>query len=172
MRSLTWTGAAMLMGMLLTGCGAESGPTAVNEAGLTADAAAYNTGNHIKLVETFTESPIVNPCNGEAIVFSGVAVSQINNVDELHFEFLTRASGTGSGPESGASYAYELTAYETFNTPDGAAPQATFGAGANARMISSIPGLTFTAHFQFHGIALPGGGFKVTRDLDRVECKA
>lgn len=171
MRSQTLTGAAVLMGMLLTGCGAESGPTAENIAGLAADAVDHNTGNHIKLVETFTESPIVNPCNGEAIVFSGVAVSQINNVDELHFEFLTRASGTGTGPESGATYAYTVTAYENVNKPDGVTV-ATFGAGANARMISSIPSLTFTAHFQFHGVFLPSGEFKVTRDLDRVECKA
>jgi hypothetical protein len=38
-------------------------------------------------------------------------------------------------------------------------------------MISSIPSLSFTAHFQFHGLVLPSGEFKVTRSVDRVECK-
>jgi hypothetical protein len=153
----------MLAAALLTGCGAESGPTAENVAGLAADAVDHNIRNHIKLVEPFSE-PLVNPCNGEVIVFSGEAVSQINKVGDLHFEFLTRASGTGTGPESGATYAYTVTAYESENRPIVDTPPATFGAGANARMISSIPGLTFTAHFQFHGVFLPSGEFKVTRD--------
>ena len=43
---------------------------------------------------------------------------------------------------------------------------------ANARMISNVPGLAFTSHFQFRGVALPSGEFKVSRDVDRVECKA
>jgi len=60
MRSLTQTGATTLMGVLLAGCGAESGPTAVNVAAHAADAATRNTGNHIKVVEPFTE-PLVNP---------------------------------------------------------------------------------------------------------------
>lgn len=161
----------MLMAMLLTGCGAESGPSAQNGAGLTAAAATYNTGSHTKFVEPFTE-PLVNPCNGELVVFSGKAVNQINEVGDLHFEFLTRASGTGTGPESGATYAYTLTASMSFNTPSGDASQATFAEDANARMISNVPGLTFTAHFQFRGVALPSGEFKVSRDVDRVECKA
>jgi len=171
MRSLTLAGPAMVMGMLLTGCGAESGPTAENVAGLTADAADHNTGSHIKLVETFTE-PLVNPCNGEEIVFSGEAITQITDVGGLHSELQGSASGTGTGPESGATYAYNLVFHESFNTPSVTAPQANFFANANARVTSNLPGLSFTAHFVFHGVALPSGEFKVTRNLDRVECKS
>lgn len=52
MRSLTLTGAALLIGTLLTGCGAESGPTAENFSGFSAEAASVS----VRL--TFTE-PIV-----------------------------------------------------------------------------------------------------------------
>jgi hypothetical protein len=176
MHSRIITGGAFLMGALLTGCGAESGPTAESTAltpntpVLSAGSANASSATHTKLVEQF-EEPLMNPCNGEVIVFTGVARSQINDIDGLHVEFLTRASGNGTGPESGASYHYELTAYENTNwTRDRL--DGTFGAGANARMISSVPELTFTAHFRFHGVLLPSGAFTVTRNLDRVECKA
>jgi hypothetical protein len=167
MRSQILTGAAVLMGMLLTGCGAESGPTAENTAGLAADAVDHNTGNHTKLVEVFTE-PLTNPCNGEVIVFSGDAITQINEVNGLHRELLGHATGTGIGPESGASYTYNLVFQEAFQ----AAPEANFYANANARVISSVRALSFTAHFVAHAVFLPSGEFKVTRNVDRVECKA
>jgi hypothetical protein len=81
-------------------------------------------------------------------------------------------SGAGAGPESGASYAYNLVFHESDNTPSATGPQANFFANASARISSSLPGLSFTAHFVFHGVGLPSGEFKVTRNLDRVECKA
>jgi hypothetical protein len=162
MRSLTLTGAAILMGTLLTGCGAESGPTAANAPSLAA--------TQTRLVEPFTE-PLTNPCNGEVIVFSGEAITQVDRVG-LHAQLQSSASGTGTGPESGATYGYNLVFHESFNSPSETAPQANFFANANARVTSNLPDLSFTAHFVFHGVALPSGEFKVTRDLDRVECKA
>ena len=171
MQSQTLTGAAVLMGMFLTGCGPEPGPTSETAVGPTTATADFSAGSHTRFVEQFTE-PLVNPCNGEVIVFAGVATSQINRTGDFHLEFVTRASGTGTGPESGATYQYSLTAYETTNWGNGNDLQGTGGAGANARMISSLPELTFTAHFQFHGVALPSGEIAVTRDVDRVECKA
>ncbi len=156
MRLLTLTKPAMLMmGTLLTGCGAE--------------AADHATGEHIKSVEPFTET-LVNPCNGEAIVFSGEAVLHSTVLDDRHAAFFGSATGTGTGPESGATYTYNLDAgHEIYHTANG--QNTTFEAGANARMISDIPGLSFTAHFVFHAVILPSGEFKVTRSLDRVECK-
>jgi hypothetical protein len=47
---LTLTGAAILTAALLTGCGAEVGPTAENVSGLTADATDHNVAYHF----TFT----------------------------------------------------------------------------------------------------------------------
>ena len=153
MRSLTLTGPAMLMmGTLLTGAGAEAAPRP----------------EHSKAVEPFTET-LVNPCNGEAIVFSGEAVLHFTVLDDRHVESFTSAEGTGTGPESGATYTYNLDAgHEISHTANG--QNTTFEAGANARMISDLPGLSFTAHFVFHGVILPSGEFKVTRSLDRVEC--
>jgi hypothetical protein len=152
---------------LIIGCGVESNPTAENEAGLTPIAAQLSTPVHAKLVEVFTE-PLTNPCNGEVIVFSGDAITQINEVDGLHRELLGHATGTGIGPESGASYTYNLVFQEAFQ----AAPEANFYANANARVISSVRALSFTAHFVAHAVFLPSGEFKVTRNVDRVECKA
>ena len=156
MRLLTLTKPAMLMmGTLLTVCGAE--------------AADHATGEHIKSVEPFTET-LVNPCNGEAIVFSGEAISHFTVLDDRHTEAWTSATGTGTGPQSGATYTYNLDAgHEIFHTGNG--QNTIFEAGANARMISDLPGLSFTAHFVFHAVILPSGEFKVTRDLDRVACK-
>jgi hypothetical protein len=171
MRALTLSGATILAAALITSCGAEAGPTAENALGLTADAADLNTPQHTKLVEPFTE-PLTNPCNGEVIVFSGEAITQITDVGGLHSELTGSASGTGTGPESNATYEYNLVFHESFNTPSETAPQANFFGNANARVRSSIRDLSFTAHFVFHGVALPSGEFKITRNLDRVECKA
>lgn len=171
MRSLTLTGVAILAAALITGCEAESSPTDENAAGLIADAVAQNTPTHSKVVEPFTE-PLASPCNGEVIVFSGEAITKMNDVGGLHSELQGSASGAGTGPESGATYAYHLVFHENFNTPSPTALQANHFANANARVSSSLRGLSFTAHFVFHAVALPGGEFKVTRNLDRVECKA
>jgi hypothetical protein len=170
MRSLILTGAVSLAALMM-GCGPEASSMAENSPVFAVETAAHSPGSHIKLVEQFTE-PLVNPCNGEVIVFAGVAISQINQTGDFHLEFETRASGTGIGPESGATYEYSVTGYEATNWGNGNELQGTFGAGANARMISSLPELTFTAHFQFHGVALPSGEFTVTRNVDRVECKS
>lgn len=167
MRSLTLTGVAIAAVALITSCGVDSNPTAENEAGLTPVAAQLSTPVHTKLVEVFTE-PLTNPCNGEVIVFSGDAITQINEVNGLHRELLGHATGTGIGPQSGASYTYNLVFQEAFQ----AAPEANFYANANARVISSVRALSFTAHFVAHAVFLPSGEFKVTRNVDKVECKA
>jgi hypothetical protein len=62
MRSLTLTGAAMLMGTLLTGCGAESGPTAGKASGLLADA----TSIAVRL--TFAEPAVPSIKSGDCPV--------------------------------------------------------------------------------------------------------
>jgi hypothetical protein len=138
--------------------------------GLIADAAdVYNTG---KVVESFTESG-VNPCNGEEIVWSGVATYRIIEVDGgEHSIFQSSAYSTGTGLESGATYTSHDVSHENFNTPSETAPQLEFFANTNARAISSVPELSFTAHFVNHVLVLPSGEFKVTRNVDRVECKA
>ena len=125
MRLTLPTGAAMLLGTLLTGCGTETGPTAGSALAVSADAADRHTPEHVKLVEQFTE-PLTNPCNGEVIVFSGEAIPQITDADGLHFELTGSASGTGTGPESGATYTYNLVFHEGHNTPSETASQRNY----------------------------------------------
>jgi hypothetical protein len=173
MRSLKLTAAIMAIA-LITGCEAGSDLTAENAHGLkadVADAADLKTPVHIKLVEQFTES-LTNPCNGEVIVFSGEAITQITEVDGLHTELQGSASGTGTGPESGATYEYNLVFHENDKIPSVTKPQGNFFANANARVSSSLRELSFTSHFVFHGVVLPSGEFKLTRVVERTECKA
>jgi hypothetical protein len=161
----------MLAGMLLTGCDTGSGLPSETAADLSGGPVSYNAASHTRFTEPFTET-LVNPCNGELVFFSGETTNQVNDVDGLHSELLIRASGVGIGQESGASYAYTLISSFSFNTPAPAKPQFTVAEDANARMISNIAALTFTAHFQFRGVNLPSGGFKISRDVNRVDCKA
>ena len=170
MLSRTLTGAAVVMGILLTGCGTESGPTSETASEFAAVAADNSSGSHTRFVQQFTES-LTNPCNGEVVDFVGEAINQINDVQGLHYEVQGNASGIGTGRVSGATYVYNVTGFESFNAPSDMAVQHTFGAGANARMITSTPGLSFTAHFQFRGVILPSGEPKINRSVDRVECK-
>jgi hypothetical protein len=62
MRSLTWTGAAMMIGSLLAGCGSESTQTAENFSGLLADA----TSVAVRL--TFTEPSVPSNKSGDCPV--------------------------------------------------------------------------------------------------------
>jgi hypothetical protein len=155
MRLLTLTNPAMLMmGTLLTGVGAEAAPTV----------------GHLKSVEQVTETA-VNPCNGEEIVLSGEAVLRVTQLDDWHVEFFTSAKSTGTGQESGATYTSRLEQHEIIHWSADDDKHANFVAGAAARTTSDPLGLGFTSHFVFHGVLLPSGEFKVTRSLDRVECK-
>jgi hypothetical protein len=170
LRSLTLTGAAFLAVALMTGCEAGSDLTAETAPGLTADAAdVFNSG---KVVESFTETG-VNPCNGEEIEFSGVAITRIILVDGGEHVILQSSSySTGTGLESGATYTSRGGFHESFNTPSETAPHLEFFANFNGRTISSIPELNFTAHFVNHGVLTASGDFKLTRNVDRVECQA
>jgi probable HAF family extracellular repeat protein len=67
MRALTLTGAAMLIATLLTGCGAESGPTAENAPGLTA---AVTDGNATRGENRYTVLDL-GTFGGPASFFSG-----------------------------------------------------------------------------------------------------
>ncbi len=179
MRSLTLTGAAMLMAALLTGCGAESGPTAENTPGLTADATSHNTADHFS--ETVAvEEILVNPCNGELIQLSGTAVGQytrvasreaLDNGLSLHTEIHYRISQTGTGLTTGASYSHRATYHEVDNSPTPTAVNAAFGFRDAFRVTSPTPGLSFTVRNTFHLVRVPSGDFKVTKDSGITECR-
>jgi hypothetical protein len=180
MRSLTLTGAAMLMGMLLTGCGAESGPTAESAPGLTADATSHNTADHFSLNELVADT-LVNPCNGETVQLAGTLVGQVNLVDTrehldagnaLHYEIHAVISETGTGLTTGATYTFHANYHEVFNSPTVAALNFTFSQQDRGHVNSTTPGLSFGGHSFIHVVGLPSGEVKVTReDSGPDECR-
>ena len=171
-------GAAMLSAVLMIGCGADSGPTAENAAGLTSDATSPNTSDHFTTVETVTFE-VESPCNGELIVFSGQSTSQLTAVDTrehlddgfwLHMEMLQRTQATGTGSESGATYTINDIFHETFESPNPPAPHATFSEHAITHVTSSVVGLSFDVHFMFYVTFPSSKDAKVTRDVENVVC--
>lgn len=173
MRSPTLTGAALLMGTLLTGCGADS-PTAENASPLSPDAAltAMHVVSTIPLDETF-----VSPCNGEPIHFTGTLSAEDTFVGDspdyyLHHELQVLVSETGTGLTTGASYIVHDVNHEGFNSPTAPAPNFTFTYRENYFFNSTTPGLSFSGRFFVHYLALPSGEFFVTRDSGSLECRA
>jgi hypothetical protein len=122
---------------------------------------------------------VENPCNGELIIFSGTAETQVTFVDtrehldagfSLHTELQQRTTATGTGSETGATYTINDIFHEGFESPNPTAPHATFSAHATTRVTSDIAGLSFTGHFVFQGVVPSGRDFKVTASLDRLRC--
>ena len=178
MRSLTLTGAAMLTAALLTGCGSDSDPTAVNLPTRTADATDPNTADHFQTVEAVTFE-VENPCNGELIIFSGIAETQVTFVDTrehldagfwLHMELQQHTTASGTGSETGATYTINDIFHEGFESPNPPAPHFTVAEHATTRVTSDIAGLSFLGHFVFQGVVPSGQDFKVTASLDRLTC--
>jgi hypothetical protein len=170
MRSLTLTGAAMLAAALLTGCGAESGPTAETTPGLTAE---RHTAEHSSTTYPI-EDYVGNPCNGETVHITGTGVLQTNVVDVggdvLHYEFHLVEDITGTGLTTGASYRSHNVIEEGFNSPTGPALNVTYTYREESYVKSTTPGVSFRASALFHFVALPSGEFKITRDLESLEC--
>jgi hypothetical protein len=178
MRSLTLTGAAMLATALLTACGDESGPAAVNVPALTANATDPNTADHFTTVEAVTFE-LESPCNGELILFSGTAETQVTLVDTrehldagfwLHMELQQHTTASGTGSVSGATYTINDIFHEGFESPNPPAPHAVLSAHATTRVTSDLAGLSFLGHFVFQGVIPSGQDFKVTVGLDRLTC--
>jgi hypothetical protein len=172
MRSLTLTGAAMLAAALVTGCGAESGPTAANVPALTAD--ATNTADHSSSITPLDEI-FVSPCNGETIHLTGTLRAEDTFVGTpeyfLHHELQVVVSETGTGLITGATYTSHDVNHESFNSPTLEAPDLTFTYNETFYFISTTPGLSFRGQFAFHFVALPSGDFKVTRDFGSLQCR-
>jgi hypothetical protein len=167
MRSLILTWATALVTALLTGCGTESSPTSANLP-LTLD--------HAKYVEAFNFE-IESPCNGELIAFSGESINEVtvdgalDDPAHLHYELLSRTRATGTGSETGAIYTLNDIFHESFDSPNVPAPHFIFSDHASTHVTTTSPGLDFTIHVVFHGLAPADGEFKVTRDVESVVCK-
>jgi len=178
MRFLTLTPMAILTAALVTGCVAESTPTSESRPGLTANIIDHNTADHFTAVDPVSFE-VENPCNGESIIFTGTAESQITLVDtrehldagfSVHTEFQQHTTATGTGSESGATYTINDIFHEGFESPNPPAPHATISAHGTTRVSSNIDGLSFLGHFVFQAVIPSGQEFKVTVSLDRLTC--
>jgi len=157
----------------MTGCDAESGPTAVNGSGLMADALL---ANHYS-VEEPTEEIVINPCNGEPILLTGSAQGQWTFVGEedgfLHYEITYVFQETGIGQTTGARYVLRDVLHEGFNSPNEAAVNSVFSFGESYRFVTSVQGLSFTGVSDLHVLRLPSGELKFTRgDFVDFKCQA
>ncbi len=164
---------------ILTACTGGDAPTAPTTPSLRVEDAGHNAADHFKVVEA-VELEVESPCNGELIAFSGEAIYQTTLVGtrealdagfSVHREFQSRLQATGIGQESGATYTIKEIFHENFESPSPPAPQFTFSLGSMFQVTSDLPGLSFDGHFGLHALALPSGAFKVTRELESVECK-
>jgi hypothetical protein len=178
MRSLTLTGAAILTAALLTGCGAESGPTAENDPGLTANAADHNVADHFKSVVTGTFD-VRSPCNGELIILAGEEIDQFTLVGPrdlldagifYHLEFQQQVRATGTGSETGATYTLKDMLHENFERPTEPPTHLTFSSHGTSHVTSDRPGLSFDIHSVFHIVAPSGKDIKVSREVESVTC--
>lgn len=174
MQSLTLPGAAIVAAALLIGCGADSGPTAEDEATLVARASAPYTASHSSSVTPLDEIFFDSPCNGEDIHMVGTLSAEdtfIGTADYfLHHELQVVVSETGTGLTTGATYRSHDVNHESFDSPTLEAPNLTFTYGETYYFISPTPGLSFRGQFAFHFVALPSGDFKVTRDVGSLKC--
>ncbi len=168
-----------MVAALLTGCDADSTPTAQTTAGVTADATDHNVVEHFRSVTTVTFSDAVNPCNGEQITFTGTVESQVTVIgtremldagNHLHREYQQHVRATGTGSETGATYTMNDIFHESFDSPNVPAPHVTLSDHATTHVTSDLAGLSFKAHFVFHLVVPSGKDFKVTTDLERVTC--
>ena len=178
MRSLILIGAAMLTAAVLTGCGAEAGPTAENVSDLTGNATDRNVADHFKSVVPGTFD-VENPCNGELIILTGEEIDQLTLVGPRealdagfwqHMEFQQQVRATGTGSETGATYTLKDMLHENFNSPNEPAPHLTFSSHGTSHVTSDLPGLSFDIHSVFHIVIPSGKDFKVTREVESVSC--
>ena len=151
---------------------ADSGPTAETAPGLTAES---HTAEHSSTTYTF-EDDVGNPCNGETVHLTTVGVQQTNVVDGgggvLHYELQLVEDITGTGPTTGASYRSHNVSEESFNSPTVAALNFTYTFREESYvMLGTTPGVSFRAGALFHSVALPSGEFKITRDLESLDCR-
>ena len=179
MQSLTLTGTAMLAAALMTGCGADSSPTAQTSSGLAADAADHNVADHFKSVVPGTFD-LENPCNGEVIILLGEEIDQLTLVGPredldagfwLHMEFQQQVLATGTGLQTGATYTLKDMLHENFESPNEPAPHFIFSSHGTSHVTSDRPGLSFDIHSVFHFVIPSGKDFKVTREVERVTCE-
>lgn len=166
MRSMTLTGAALLVGALLAGCGDESGPTGGNMPALMAD--ATTTTDHTSFIDPLEET-VISPCNAETILLTGSAQGQSTFVGDgsnlLHYEIMYVVQETGIGQTTGARYVLRDVLHEGFDSPSEPAVNAVFTFREANHFITSVKGLSFTGVSALHVLRLPSGELKFTRDV-------
>ena len=171
MQSLTLAGVTLLAATLVTGCGADSGPTGENAAADPAYAAMPVT--HSSSV-TPLDYIFVSPCNGEEIHMTGTLRAEdtfLGTGDGVHYELQVVTSETGTGLTTGATYRSVDVNHESWSAPTPVADFRSYFFTETFYFISRTPGLSFRSQNLFHFVEQPSGDFKTTRDIGSLECK-
>ena len=171
--------AGVLLGAALAACDQNGAAPSPTEPSFAIDA-GHNAAEHIKEVNQVSFE-IVNPCNGEVIVFSGTEVLRATFVDKpenlengfsVHNNLVSQVDATGTGPSSGATYSIHDIVTQNFESPSPPAPQFTASFHDTAKVTSSDPALDFTIKQLVHVLLNPGTAeFTVTKDQLEVTCQ-
>ena len=167
---------ALFAAATLTACDGTDAPTAPRIQPRVEDA-GHNSAQHVSSTTALDET-IESPCNGETIHLTGTVREQATIVGDpedfpahIHGEHSGVVSESGIGLTTGASYEFRDSFHGLFNSPSIPAVNFEFTEHDTGRMTSSTPGLSFTLRFFIHGVGLPTGEFKVTKQVESVECR-
>jgi hypothetical protein len=181
MHSPIRVGAAIVAAVLMTGCGTDAPDTLTAPAGpaFRVEDAGHSKTVHVSSTVALDET-LESPCNGETIHLTGTLREQANYVGQepfdpdlgfLHGEHFGRVEESGTGLTTGLGYTFRDSFHELFNSPSIPALNFEFTNHETGRLTTSAPGLSVTIHFLVHGMGLPTGEFKVTKEIDSVECR-
>ena len=165
----------MLTG-LLAGCDAAAGPLDPASTAAPGPSLASLVSEGFVVTEPFSEV-FDNPCNGTAVLMTGEIVHTFHGVTDspgsglfLHLKDTFRITATGLG-DDGTEYVFTDMSTEIFQSPSPPAPQFTFTAFADGRIVSKGPSPNFMVGFRFHVTVTPDGTFKVTSEVEHVDCR-
>jgi hypothetical protein len=169
---------AFFVAATLAGCEAADAPSGPASPYFQVEDAGHNDVLHFSSTTPLDET-IDSPCNGETIHLTGtlkdeataVAPPPVSFDHFLHGEHNGVVSESGTGLTTGLAYDFHVTFQDLFNSPSVTAANFEFTSHATGRMTTATPGLSFTIRFQIHGIGLPSGEFKVTKEVDSAECR-
>ena len=142
--------------------------------------AGHNIAQHVSSTTALDET-IESPCNGETIHLTGTVREQATYVGQppldpengffIHGEHSGVITESGTGLTTGAAYDFSDSFHDSFNSPSTPAANFEFTSHETGRLVTQTPGLSLTLRFFIHGIGLPTGEFKVTKQVESVECR-
>lgn len=161
---------AVLVSVLVLGCGEQQQPTAPGDT----DLSQAPTVQHFISRDPFDFS-FFSACTGDVITFSATLFTTVTIVsapdNDNHIEVVYVLRGTATGEPSGTTYILKDTQLHNFNTPSGPAPNGTITDKEVSVLVSqgSLPNELFA--FDTHLVFTGTGQFKVVVDNVRSACR-